>query len=368
NQVALQGVQNAFQEKRNIAEQQRREGVIDSKQKIPMYREKPDGSIESIEIPMPLRSFYESQGYTFGKKTEGNLSPTNEFVGFTQNGKLPIYSDNRTGEVFVNDNNKRRLYNPQVDGIPEGKALPQSAIQAQTNRDEDRADIENMDVDPQAYQYLFTGEMPSLGMASADLRKKILKRSNEALGELGIDSKELPSVRSKYKSVQAAHKKVQERLSLLEGYEQGMVSNLDYAKQISKTVDRSKFPTVNKFLTWARINSGDPRIIKFLNSTVSATREYMRVATGAVGGVAELSVSAQERAEELLNVNLTWDQFDSSLEAMEVDINNVRSGVKSQVDKLERYMADPAQWYHSTKGGTQKDPSEMTTEELLKAL
>jgi len=123
NQVALQGVQNAFQEKRNIEEQKRQEGVkadlSNSKQKVKMYKVLKDGSVETIEVPADQQLLYEKMGgYKLGELEQNKPSygvienqVTGEQRPYTKGDDIPfgwkIVSSSATNVNITNDMTKK---------------------------------------------------------------------------------------------------------------------------------------------------------------------------------------------------------------------------------------------------------------------
>jgi len=155
NQVALQGVQNAFQEKRNIAEQQRREGVIDSKQKIPMYRVLPNGSVEQVDVPVDQRSMYESKGFKEGDlKNSPRLGESgSQLKGVSEIGDYPVVFNGKN--LVVQTKNGDELYDKEKHGQVMSTSLSRTAVynseqELERQRRRKQAIMEGIDIDKTA--------------------------------------------------------------------------------------------------------------------------------------------------------------------------------------------------------------------------
>ncbi len=138
--------------------------------------------------------------------------------------------------------------------------------------------------------------------------------------------------KSKEKAVAALEKTVNQ----LKPFEETARKNLDYASSISKEYGRFKYPDMNKLKAIWDKKTGDPTIDKFKVATYDGMVEAMKhMLAGSGISSAELSINAQQRADELLNTSKSWEQFDAVIEALNVGLTNRATSYKNQLEKLK---------------------------------
>lgn len=193
------------------------------------------------------------------------------------------------------------------------------------------------EMDPEALRiegikFAQTGQMPSMGMGSAAIRMKIINASAEYLKEQGVDPSSVPAVQAEFKATAQAFKSVKTPLANFKAFEEAMIKNADYSISLSKDIYRTQIPSANIVLNAIRTNTGDPNIVKFSAAIYAAAMEYEKIRTAGTNiPSAELSIGAQQKAEQIMNKAQTHDQLKSVIEAMKVDAKNV---VGARIDQL----------------------------------
>jgi uncharacterized protein YoaH (UPF0181 family) len=82
--------------------------------------------------------------------------------------------------------------------------------------------------------------------------------------------------------------------------------------------------------------TGDPKVIKFANAVYAAAIEYQKIKTAGTGITsAELSITAQKKAEEMMGNSLTHEQLKGAVEVMKVDARNIISSRQAELGILK---------------------------------
>ena len=90
-------------------------------------------------------------------------------------------------------------------------------------------------------------------------------------------------------------------------------------------------PIINKWIQAGRSATGDPDVKAFDTAIRGLSREHQRIITGVTSN-AQLHVSAQQTADELLNKNMTADQIRSTLKVMREEAENAVEAGKQEVE------------------------------------
>jgi len=94
-------------------------------------------------------------------------------------------------------------------------------------------------------------------------------------------------------------------------------------------------PIINKWIQAGRKSVvGDPDVSAFDTAIRGAAREHQRIVTGVTSN-AQLHVSAQQTADDLLNKDMTADQIKSTMAVMKEEANNAVDAGKSEVEVLK---------------------------------
>ena len=166
----------------------------------------------------------------------------------------------------------------------------------------------------------------------------------------GVD---VTSIETNRKSKESALRSLEKTQQQLKAFEETAKKNLMYAQDVSNKYVRSRYPAFNKVKALWDTQTGDPLIEQFKTATYTGILEAMKHNTAGSGiTAAELSVRAQEKADEILNTAKSWQQFDSIVNALFVDMENRASSYADQVIKLKEMPLN--EYMASEKSGKKK--------------
>lgn len=184
-------------------------------------------------------------------------------------------------------------------------------------------------VDQAAQLYIQTGQMPSLGMGSAgaQARQAILNRAGELGGDVAGNKQE-------YRAQSGSLAGLQRQSDQTEAFARTATANLDIANGLSKQVDRTGSPLINRWVLAAKGKiTGDPDTRKFQAAVQTAANEYAKVVTnnGASGSVTD---SARREYETILNASDNPQAFDAVVKMMKQEMDNRRAGFSQQLQDI----------------------------------
>ena len=182
----------------------------------------------------------------------------------------------------------------------------------------------------------------------------------------GIDPKQVATASKDVKADTKAY------LQLNTDYERTMQA-VEMTKQYATLVhdrnnayQRSGYPAPNRFYNWAQKNLSSQELAQFEMSLMAFSREYMRVTTGAARSVAELSVGAQAKVDDILSKFDSWQVMNARVSQAEKEINAVpesyqrRIGaIKGRLDKAYGMVGGGGGSPEITTGGMVIDPSKV---------
>ena len=188
-------------------------------------------------------------------------------------------------------------------------------------------------------QWATTGQMPALGMGNGAMRAKIMNSGAAYLKKQGVDPTTVPAVQAEFKATKEAYTQQKKGVEGIAGFVGGMIKNADYATSLSNKYYRTSLPPVNQILNAIKTKTGDPQIVQFSNAIYAAALEYAKIRTaGTQVSSAELSIQAQQKAEELVNTAQTPKQLDAAFQAMKVDAKNIESARRENLKLLENEL------------------------------
>lgn len=99
-------------------------------------------------------------------------------------------------------------------------------------------------------------------------------------------------------------------------------------------------PVINRWIQAGRKSvAGDPEVAAFDTAIRGLAREHQRIVTGVTSN-AQLHASAQETADQLLNVNMTADQVRATLKVMREEATNARNSGRDEVETLKTQLTN----------------------------
>jgi hypothetical protein len=153
----------------------------------------------------------------------------------------------------------------------------------------------------------------------------------------------------------------------------------------SNNFKRFGYPAPNRVAVWASTQLGDKEtqeaVGRFKVALMAFSREYMRVVTGGARSVAELSIGAQDTADDVLARFDTWDVLNAKVDQAFIEMNYVSKSFQDQMNNIQNELGpsgvvgltggsgfQPPAKSPIEKPPTQKDIGSMSDEEILKAL
>jgi hypothetical protein len=193
-------------------------------------------------------------------------------------------------------------------------------------------------------QYAVSGQMPTLGMGSgagiSQTRQSIRNTGNALIAKSGMDA---PTIRTAY----SANKKSLDRMVPLYNqtvaFANSALASLDYAMEAGEKVWNAGVPTANRMRNWlSGTLAPNEKLSAFEVFVFTAARDYAKVTSGGALSIAELSVAAAQKADELLNSAQSPEQFKAAAGAMRQDMANVmdtqRQGIGGVSETIARFL------------------------------
>lgn len=196
-------------------------------------------------------------------------------------------------------------------------------------------------LDTAAQDYRRTGKLPPLARDNAT-KMKIMNRSAELARAEGNDAAATVLDRQNFKANQLALNKVTSQKNMVGSFEKTFEKNLQLTEQLSKNVDRTGSPLINRGLqAWRTGVAGDPDTKAFMNALTTARDEYAKILSGATGA-AGITDSARHEAEQLFS---TID----SPETLAYVANVARQETHNRMSSFEEQEAEIAQHLGAVK-------------------
>jgi hypothetical protein len=183
-----------------------------------------------------------------------------------------------------------------------------------------------------------TGQMPQLGMGAAGARTSILNEAGKTT--TGAD---LAGASAGYAADKASALQLTKRYNAMQAYANQATLSLEQARKAAASYPRTGIPLVNRYKNWANNTlKGSAPLSNLEVFVYTAARDYARVTTGGAESVAQMTDTANEAADHLLNTAQTPAAFNAALEAMAVDMANATSTLKDQLDLVRGGIAGAA--------------------------
>lgn len=117
--------------------------------------------------------------------------------------------------------------------------------------------------------------------------------------------------------------------------------NVDNALQMSNQFPRGSYPSINKLVQGIQRETGNPDIDAFVNQTVIAATEAMKIINAGSGiTAAELTVSGQRKAEEILRASDNPKAYAAKVNALKTDVQHARVGTGKAVQDMMDVLKD----------------------------
>lgn len=185
-----------------------------------------------------------------------------------------------------------------------------------------------------AQQYL-SGDPSALtglgsGRTGLAARKQVLEYAARAQG----GTPDIALNRATYASNKATLRQMQNYIARADTFQKVFLKNIQQVKKYSTAGVAGELPVINKWIQAGRRATGDPDVSAFDAAIRTAGREYARIMSGPTSN-AQLTVSAQATADEMLSPNMNAEQLQAVINVMEQDIQNSIGAAADTVDVLK---------------------------------
>jgi len=193
-------------------------------------------------------------------------------------------------------------------------------------------------LDQAALLYLQTGQTPTVGYGkdAAEMRSAIMNHAAKLQ-----PGKDLAAAKMDYRAIAGAVTDLEKQQGRVLSFETTASKNLDLADSISRKVDRTGVPVVNRFLLYIKGEYGGDTNTQLLNNAVeTAASEYAKVVSGGMNG--PVSDSAREHARVMLRAALGKGTFMEAAALMKQEMGNRKEGYAQQLAELRgRQQSQP---------------------------
>jgi hypothetical protein len=192
-----------------------------------------------------------------------------------------------------------------------------------------------------AWQYFYTGKTPSFGMGQSAIRTAFLNGLEDIRKSMNLSPQEFAeSIGTQHAQTHALNALTQ-RASTIDAAEITAMKNMSVAFDLAKKMNLSDIPLLNKAVLEGDVQTGSANAVAYKTALWTAAREYAKVSSGSTGA-AGLTDSQIKEAAQIFNAASSPDQIASVMNLMQVDMNNVRSSYKEQIQSLNQ-LATPTQ-------------------------
>lgn len=190
------------------------------------------------------------------------------------------------------------------------------------------------------WNFLQTGVLPPVGRGGQGQaqRTAIMNHAADIATASGVSPSELSTRAGQQKALQGSMNAYQKRADAMAGQEQSFLHNLSYAQQISDSIDRTRFPTVNHWLMTGEAAAGDPEVVKLKAALTPVAADYAKIMSGATGA-GGTPVSTMQEAMDMIRTNLSKEQFNSVSDVLRNDVHNQRLGSLDQLNAIRDNMS-----------------------------
>jgi hypothetical protein len=186
-------------------------------------------------------------------------------------------------------------------------------------------------------QYQQVPDMPGWGFNRLRNTIDLIGVGGKTVATIGVDeaNKMTPDRIAEIKAATVAYKNIEKQYAMVGQAELQAERNIKILRQYSDKYIRIKYPTPNSLLAVWDVQTGDVPVEQFKIALLAASREYMRVVTGGARSAAELSVDAQKKADELLNVSKSWDVLQGQTDVMMQELKATKGSYDEQMQELK---------------------------------
>jgi hypothetical protein len=171
----------------------------------------------------------------------------------------------------------------------------------------------------QAVEYFMSsGELPYEFGRMSYRYPSVIAKIYEKAREKGFTGDQQAFKKAAYKGLTTEYTTTARQKAVTLRYEAMLKQNTDALEQMNTQVFRTKFPKVNDITLWMRENAGDPDVVAFKYQIGRVAVEWAKITSGSLG-MAEVSVQAQNKMDQLLNAHLTPKQLEAGIQVIRMD-------------------------------------------------
>lgn len=198
------------------------------------------------------------------------------------------------------------------------------------------------DIDFYGQIYNQKGTLPAM-YRDQTTRQAILASAARQARERGKTGTQIAADQMGYRASTRALSDLRTRSAQVENFARTLKSNISDVKRrdiIKRGLGASQYGPINWLQNAARKRSGDPDVTELQNWTETIRTEYMKIMMGQMGN-APLTDAARSRAEEMLNTNMTYEQYMRNLNVMLAEIQNRGQALQKEQELLMQGVGDP---------------------------
>lgn len=176
-------------------------------------------------------------------------------------------------------------------------------------------------------------------------RKNLWSNIMETAHDKGMTDAEIGNLAAKFKSTEAAAATVGRVAGSTAQGAQEIQQFVPLIKQLSDSIDRTQYPTLNSIEMAVKRGTGDPNVVALNSYIQSAKNAYVLIMTRS----GRSTDSARSRSDELLNLSMPTGQIDAALQAMATEAAVAQSGAARATQEVtgQRITAPAAPQIHA---------------------
>lgn len=331
-----EGLENQFGTEHDLLTQKRQFEAQKGQQDLGLATQLQGVDANVLQAKLALQKIHESQQNTLAGKA---LTVLGRSISPTKN---PGTGANSPIGKMVTD----RL-GPNALQTPEGQALFDKLLQ---QKDPAQSGTLNQhDIDLLGDRYYETGQIPAVGMGkdATALRQQIIHSATQratGLREPLTDtsgqgaSAAIAGNAATLKATGATLLDMSKRTAIADASEHTASTNLDLAYNLMTKADQSGSPLINSIQNKIRSGLlGDPDVSAYVNALTTASNEYARVVSMAMGAQG-ITDAARKEGHDLFNPSLAPDQLRHNLEVARKEMANRTASLHEEITHAKRSL------------------------------
>jgi hypothetical protein len=180
-----------------------------------------------------------------------------------------------------------------------------------------------------------------LGFGSAKAKEQIANALPEYLEKKGFTAEEAMVIAADFQADRQSRTWLTKQSDAVNRGAEQFTLISDYLDKASKALNNGDFKSLNALKNGYFKATGDSRANTADIYNAAAGREWMKLVTGSINSISELTATAQTNVSKMLNSDLSYPVVHASLGAIGNEINATRKSYADQLANIDKRMSAP---------------------------